>query len=147
MNVQRPVLALVLLLLLAGLCIYSWVDYENHLPYPTRKMIEENYQEFIGKEVFIFGEIREISGSEATVVAGGSPFTAAPISGKVGDLVEIVGVLGENYSLLVRSSLVYDRQSYQMEFVRSAAGAVLLVWMFFSSWKFTWRKFRFEEVK
>ncbi|MFN4133676.1 MAG: hypothetical protein ACK4GQ_04850 [Candidatus Hadarchaeales archaeon] len=147
MKVSRPVLALPLLSLLVALCFYSWLDVENHLPYPTRKMIEDNPQAFVGKEVFIFGEIEKISGDEAKVVSGNSVFTVTPLSGKAGDLAEVVGLLGENFNISVKSSLVYDRQSYWMEFLRSLIGATILVFLYFSSWKFSWKKFRFEEVK
>lgn len=146
MKASRWVLALPLIVLLFMLCFYGNLEYKKHLPYPTGSMIAEDYQAYIGKEVFIFGDVVEVRGGEAKISAEKLIFSAAPLSVKNGDLVEIVGILGENYVISVKQSLSYDRLSYYLVFIRSIVGAVILIAVFSTSWRFSWRRFRFEEV-
>lgn len=145
MNGKTGAATILLLLAIAFLSLYSHLEYKRHLPYPTRREISMDYQSYVGREVFVFGTVASVTENGAIVSSGELNFTVTPLVAKVGDLVEVLGTLGENYSMSSRRVVVYDRASYYSEFVRSLVGAVILIFVFFKSWKFTARKFRFAE--
>jgi len=77
------------------------------------------------------------------ISAGNLNFTIDHIPTRVGDKVEVLGRLGENYRIAVEKVLVYERMSYFMEFCRSLVGAALLAFFFLMYWKFKIKKFKF----
>ncbi|MEW6221773.1 MAG: hypothetical protein AB1476_00420 [Candidatus Hadarchaeota archaeon] len=137
--------AALLLLAIAALSIYSGLEYKRHRPYPTSDEIASGYQSYVGREVFVFGTVASVAENGVVVSSGELNFTVAPLSAKAGDLVEVLGTLGENYRLASSSVVVYDRASYYLELARSLAGAAILVFVFFRSWKFAAKKFMFVE--
>ena len=145
MRLEAKVLAPLILLALISLCAYSYFEMENHEPYPGTDEIRSNYQAYIGKQVSIFGDVTEIDQHTVTISSDGLNFKTQSLNAAIGDKVEIIGVLQEDYNITISNSLVYDRLGYYSVFLRSLAGVALLAFLFLKSWKFDARKFRFTE--
>lgn len=143
-SVSNRIKAALLLLVLLSLCIYSYLEYEHHIPYPNGVDVVSG-RKGQATVVFIFGTVTDTMGKTSVVSAGGYNFTVTPITAKVGDKVEVLGRLEENCRITAEKTVVYDSTNYYLLFVRSLAGAGLLVFVFFKSWKFEWRKFKFVE--
>lgn len=146
-KVTAKVLAPLLVLALISLCVYSYFESEHHLPYPTTDEVRSNYQVYVGKQVSISGTVVSAAENVGVVSSGGLNFTVGPLLSNVGDKVEVLGTLGENYRVTAEKSVVYGKLSYYSIFPRSLIGAILLAFFFLISWKFDLKKFRFAERK
>jgi hypothetical protein len=85
------------------------------------------------------------NGDVVTVSSEGLVFTVQPLRAVVGDKVEVLGILGEDYNITAIQTLTYDRLSYYSIFLRSLAGVGLLTFFFLKNWASDAKKFRFKE--
>jgi len=143
MRIQARFLFPLLVLVLISLSTYSYLEMGNHLPYPTMKEIRTDYRAHLGERVSIFGRVVGTAGDAGVVTSDGLSFTVVPLTAKVGDLAEVLGILGEDYRITAEKSLVYEGLSYYSTFLTSLVGAALLAFFFLKNWKFDLRKFRF----
>jgi len=145
MKLPTKILALLLLIALVSLCAYSYLEANKHSPYPGTGEIKSNYQSYVDKQITIFGDVTAINGDAAIVSSDGLNFNVQPINAAVGDKVEVLGVLGEEYNITATEVLTYDRLSYYAVFLRSLVGAGVLAVFFLKNWAPNFKKFRFEE--
>ncbi len=145
MRPPAKLLAPLIILALALLCAYSFIDAGNHSPYLGVGEIRSDYQAVVGKQVAIFGDVVSVDGDGGVVSSGGLDFTVRPMLAKVGNKVEVLGVLGSSYDISADQTLAYDSLSYYAVFLRSLAGAALLAFVFLKSWSFDRQKFSFKE--
>ncbi len=144
MKVPRVVTAILLLLVLFSLCLYSHLEYERHLPYPNGVDVISNQKGQVGM-VFIFGTVTSSSEDTSVVSSGGYNFTVKPMTARVGDKAEVLGMLESDYRISAEKTVVYNPTSYYLIFVRSLVGAALLAFVFLKGWKFEARRFKFVE--
>ncbi len=144
-RVPKKVTALLLLIAMISLCVYSSYEYPKNLPYPTVDEIVSNYQKNVGEKISIFGTVTRATSDTSVVSTGKSIFEVKPMMAKVGDKAEILGTLELDYQIRAESVLVYDGPSYYSIFARSLIGAGLLILIFLKNWKFKFKVFKFVE--
>jgi hypothetical protein len=137
--------ALLLLLALTGICIYSYLTLDANLPHPGAKQVRENYASCLRREVLLFGDVIESSENVSTILDEGLSFQVFGATAQPGDKVEVLGLLKENYRVLAQRVVVYGSVGYSAIFLRSLLGAGVLMACFFRKWRF--KNWRFREVE
>lgn len=146
---RRLLTAAILLVILAGFCIYYQENYEAH-QYPDTAAILKSYPA---------GETVSVSGKVASTSSGGFKLqdtgtkknvtytvsSSYPVS--PGDNVRLSGVLGPDYQISASRVLVTPKWSYEFLLLRSLLAFIFLAWLFNRYWKFNTKKMEFQRRK
>jgi len=154
MKLDRKAKAFLALFLLALLGIYYQSAAASHSIYFPKSELENNYSRFIGKRIGLSGMVTSVAESSFVIVAEYSDGlqikkkSFAIMQGAdaaVGDVVNVDGVLGEEYKVLPMKMIIYKKQDYRFLFIRSIFGPLFLLFLFFRNWRFNLREKRFVE--
>lgn len=146
---RRLLTAAILLVILAGLCIYYQENYKIH-QYPDTAVILKSYP--AGETVSVSGKVtstssgsfklQDTSTKEKVTYTVSSSYPVSP-----GDNVRLSGVLGPDYQISASRILVTPQWSYEFLLLRSFLAFVFLAWLFNRYWKFSTKKIEFQRRK
>lgn len=148
---KKLVIGFVLVVILFSLFIYSSIDHDKHDPSIDYKL--ENFEKFNNTEIKLGGKIKEINLSKKIIIIniGEPPYIDIEIDtekinfeGKVGDIVEVLGVLDSPKHVTAKKILVIPDWKNTLIYVRSLPAIPFALYLFFRAWKFNKKKFRFE---
>ena len=150
MKYKRIMLGIILALILFSLMIYSNMEYNNNDP--GIRYILENFDKFNNTKIFFGGRITEVNvtNHEISFPVPVRPWlmnVKIPNSEELpqeGDLVEIYGVLDGRSHVTAEKILVSENWEYNLIFYRSYLAIPFVLFIFFRTWRFNIKKFRFE---
>ena len=156
MKHKRLVMGILLTIILILLMLYSSLEYNNKefdILY-----IFENFEKYDDK-IIIAGEIVEINQTSQilTIYLMDPPYSLKKIKtdniefkgyipGK-GDIVEILGIEDEDNNVIAEKMLISQRWKHDLIFIRSLPAIPFVLFLFFRSWRFNRKTFRFEMRK
>lgn len=147
---KRLATAVILIILLTGLCLYYQENYQKHTNYPDTTMILAHYP---------LGEYVSVSGDVTSVYTGGFNLKDTGFNQKViytvesstsvsvGDNVGVMGVLEPSYHVKEYKIIVIPKWSYQFMLIRSFLAVLFLAWLFNRYWYFNPKKMEFRRRK
>ena len=148
---KRLVIGFVLVIILFSLFIYSSLAHNKYDP--DTEYILENFKKFNNTEITIGGKIKEINLSEQIIIIkiGEPPYIDIEIDteqidfeGKVGDIVEVLGVLVGPKHVTAKKILVTPEWKNTLIYIRSLPAIPFALYLFLRAWKFNKKEFRFE---
>lgn len=150
MKYKRLILGIILALILFSLMIYSNLEYNNNDP--GIKYILQNFDNFNNTKIFFGGKIIEVNETnhEISILAPVRPWlikVKLPNSEELpqkGDIVEIYGVLDGKGHVTAEKILVTKQWEYDLIIIRSLPAIPFALFLFFRTWRFNRKKFRFE---
>lgn len=146
----RIITGFILILILTILCINYNTNYESNLEYPSTGAILAEYPE--GSTVYVSGEVTGLNsdGFELQNDYNGKKvgyIIETSKKAEIGDNVQVVGILGPSLTLKSTEIIVMEKWSYEFVLIRSAFALILLIFIFFSYWKFDFKIFQFVRRK
>jgi hypothetical protein len=147
---SRKFIFITLLLALILLCTYYVSNYQQHLENPDTSIIIKNYP--LGETVAVAGSVLEVNSDSFTILDEyhGTDVIYTIFSTdkpSVGDEVEVLGVLGNSYTVVASKILVITKFDYNFMLVRSAIAVLIFLFLFRRYWRFDFRKFEFRRLK
>ena len=143
---KRGIVAIVSIALLISLMLYSCAEHNEKDP--DMEYILQHYEEFIGKEVYFTGKVKEINGTKVKIKLMEPPYKCINVAMegnfKVGDVVEILGILDGKEHVIAKKILVMKEWKYKLIFIRSLPAIPFVLYLFFREWRFNFKKFKFE---
>ena len=155
---MRLVVRLVVTLLAVGLVFGMGVHYdvaaEDHWPYPDTDDLAEDYGGHVGERTLLFGTVESVdpTSDQARIrvehTTGAFTLTVQGFEAEVepGGTVQVLGTLEPDYVLTVERVVVVNPSggAELIKFGLSAAGALLVLVVFFSRWGVDWGSYTFE---
>lgn len=144
----RILTGIILLVILAGLCIYYATEYQEHLKYPSYEVILNSYPE--GEVVNVGGTVTSVDNGLILIEENhqGQMITMKVESNtpvEVHDQLSVVGVLGTNNTIInVERVEVNEYWKYLFLLLRSLLVLILLGYLFHRYWSFDWEAFHFR---
>ena len=145
---SRIFIGLLLVATLLILCEYHYTNFEEHLEYPSTKMIQQDPESYDGWIISNGGIVSTVGESsfEITSMDRDVRFNFVIDSEEkvyMGDSVEVLGTFGAPNKISPDKMIVTRAQSRKMVYVRSLLGLLILVIAFFRSWRFDLKGFVF----
>ena len=140
---NRALMLLLLFLILLGLCIYYYDNYQSYQQLPNTDSILNNYPE--GKNISVSGTVTQTfsngfylkdSGDSQTVIY--TVYSNAQIS--PGDKIQVLGILGSDYQITAKQIKVTEKWSYYFLLLRSFLAFLFLAFIFNRYWKFDFKE-------
>jgi hypothetical protein len=140
---QRFITILVLFLVLIGLCIYYYDNFQNYQEHPGTGAVLKSYPT---------GEMVAVSGTVTQTFPGGfymvETYEGLLVTYKIitthavhpGDKAQVLGVLGPDYTITVHEIKVTEKWSYQFLLLRSFIVLLFLLFIFHRYWRFNWKE-------
>ncbi len=151
---KKILIAIILIIVLLTLFIYSSFEYNKYDP--DLNYILDNFEKYNNTEVNIGGKITDINLSQQIIFikTGESPYKEFEIdienvnfNGEIGDNIEILGTLNSPTQITAKKILVSPSWEYNLVYIRSLPAIPFALYLFFRSWKFNKKTFRFERRK
>lgn len=147
MRLRRRLLLLgVLCCLLFGLGVHYGAVEDERSPYPTTDELDADYGAYVGTETLVFGDVVAVDEAadratiEVSTETGSFELTVAGFENAVqpGGTVQVYGVLRADRTVEATNVAVVNPagSSNAYKYAVSAVGAVLVLVLFFSSWRF-----------
>ncbi len=131
---------MVLICAFVVLAAYYQANVTQHLEYLRESEVSANYAKYIGQNVTIIGSVVgtgvhsfELKGEYGTYTILSSQAVQR------GDGVSLVGTLQPRHQLRAVAMFVSPRLLSELVYVRSFVALIVLVVLFFVSWRFDWR--------
>ncbi len=145
---SRIIIGLVLLVILIILCEYHYTNFEEHLEYPSTKMIHQDPEYYDGQIISEGGTVSKVCDSFFVITSMDRDVRydfviATKDRVYLGDHVEVLGTFQAPNRITPDKMIVTPALSGKMVYVRSLIGLLILVIVFFRSWKFDLRRFVF----
>jgi hypothetical protein len=139
---RRGLIAVVLTCAFVVLAAYYQANIIQHLEYPRESEVRANYAKYVGQNVTISGGV--VATGVGSFQLKGEQSTYTILSSQAvqrGDSVTIVGTLQPGHQL--REVAMFDSPYPlgELVYVRSFIALIVLVVLFFVSWRFDWRAF------
>ena len=153
MKYQRIIVGLLLAIIFSLSILYSGLEYNKHDP--NINYIIENFEKFNNTQISFSGVIKEVNTStkQITISTPPYPYIIEIKTDKItkdmkqGNLVEILGILqGENH-VLAEKILVVERWKSDLIIIRSLPAIPFALYLFFRTWRFNKKTYRFERRK
>lgn len=149
---------LLVALALLGVAVASGVHYDavydHKWPYPTDEELHADYEQYVGEQVLLFGDIVSIdqTAHQATIEvdADGGPFTLTVVGidadVEPGGVVQVYGTVQPGHKIAGSNIVVVEASSKNRlyKFAVSGFGAVLVLVVFFRYWRIDWSSLTFE---
>jgi cytochrome c-type biogenesis protein CcmE len=147
---NRKFILISLVLALILLCSYYESNYEQHLEYPDISNILKNYP--IGQTVSVSGNVGDVyngsfilSDVYHNIEVNYTVYSPEKVSR--GDNVEVLGVLGNSYSITASKILVISGFDYHFMILRSVVVLLIFIYFFRRYWHFDFKKMVFRRLK
>ena len=147
---NRKFVLISLILALILLSSYYELNYQKHLEHPGTSIILKNYP--VGQTVSVSGNVREVyndsfilSNNYHQIEVNYTVYSPEKVS--LGDSVEVLGVLGNSYSITASKILVLSAFDYQFMIFRSAVILLIFIYFFRRYWRFDFDKMEFRRLK
>jgi len=141
----RILLILVLLVALVAMGVQYDATAGKHWPYPNAKQLSENYDRYVGEEVFLFGTVERINDQKQTarirVDHSGGAFLLSvrrvEVDVRSGGVVQVLGELQREHVIVAKNVAVVNpaKLSKVYKYAVSLVGVLLLVISFFQYWR------------
>ncbi len=153
MKQNRKILGIILIAILILLMLYSSLEHSKKgfdILY-----IFEDYETQDSK-ILVTGEIVEINHNNETILLRLSepPYTLKKIKiqnlesldyiPKKGDIAEIFGIKNEKNNITAEKMLFFERWKHDLIYIRSLPAIPFALYLFFRSWRFNKKTYRFE---
>ena len=153
MKNKRIILGIFLTVILTLLILYSGLEYNNHDP--SIEYILENFETYNNTKISFSGVIEEVneSNQKITVSIPQTPYVieiktdSLKVDMQKGNLVEILGVLDSKYHVKAEKILVIEQWKADLVIVRSLPAIPFALYLFFRTWRFNKKIYRFERRK
>ena len=153
MSHRRFFIGCFLLSLLLLLMVYYSLDYNNYDP--DSQYIFKHFEQFNTTKVTLIGEVKDVDRTNNTLLIqiGQSPpkgiillisTTENLNTTQQGDNIEVYGVLTSKNSITAEKLLISERWAYSLIFIRSLIGIPFVLYLFFRTWRFNRKTYRFE---
>jgi hypothetical protein len=158
MNTKRIFLALLIIIVLLSLMIYSDREYEhNDVQIKKYQHLFKNTELYNNTEISFFAEIIKINQTSNTIgiFIQEQPYTYPHVEINIknininisrlkkGDLIDIVGIIdGKNH---ITATKLWTNEQWKSDFIylRSLPAIPFALFLVFKSWKFNWKKLQF----
>lgn len=147
---NRKFIFIILLILLILLTVDYVSNYQKHLENPDTGVILKSYP--VGETVAVSGDVTGIGNNSFTIMdeyqnihVNYTIYSNEEVS--VGDEVEVLGTLQDNYQVSASKILVITSFDYNFMLVRSAVAVLIFLFFFLSYWRFDFKKFEFRRMK
>lgn len=149
---------LLVALALVGVAVAGGVHYaalyDQKWPYPTEDELHADYDQYVGKQVLLFGDVESIdrTANRATIEVraddGSITLTVEGIDAAVetGGVVQVYGTIRPGHTVTASDIVVVEESSGKRlyKFGVSGVGAVLALAAFFRYWRIDWSSLTFE---
>ena len=150
MKYKKIILGIILALILFSLMIYSNIEYDNKDP--GIKYILQHFDKFYNTKIFLGGRVIDVNvtNHEISIHAPVRPWLInikVPSGEELpqkGDVVEAYGVLDGRGHVTAEKILAYTELEHYLVYVRSIPAIPFVLILFFRTWRFNIKKFRFE---
>ena len=143
MDLKQIAAGSMLILILLSLCIYYHDYHESNLKYPSTAAILSQYPE--GSTVFISGTALKQNYNGFDLRDDNSWNTRYHIISnkhiKPDDYVQLLGILGQNYTVKSTRTVVETKHGYEFIILRSAIALITFMFIFLWYWKFNFKRF------
>jgi len=148
---KKLIVGITLIIFLFSLFVYSSLGHDKHDP--DIDYILENFDEYNNTEVAFGGVIKQINQSKKiiTIKTRTTPYKNIEIDiskidfeGETGDLVEILGTIKSPDLIKAEKILVTPDWKNTLIYVRSLPAIPFALYLFFRTWKFNRKTFKFE---
>ena len=147
---SRKLIFIGLILALIFLSSYYELNYQNHLENPNTAIIIKNYP--IGDTVAVSGNVRDVYNGSFILTdtyhqteVNYTIYSNQKVS--TGDSVEVLGVLGNSYTITASKLLVISSFDYLFMIFRSAIILLIFIYFFRRYWIFDIEKMEFRRLK
>ena len=124
------------------LAAYYQANITQHLEYPREGEVHANYAKYVGENVTITGSV--VATGVGSFQLKGLYGTYTILSSQAvqrGDSVTLVGTLEPGHQLRAMTTYASSQLLSDLVYVRSFIALIVLVALFFVSWRFDWRAF------
>ena len=150
MKNKRFIQGIFLTVILTLLILYSGLEYNNHDP--SIEHILENFETYNNTKISFSGVIKEVNTTDQqiTISIPQTPYVMKIKTDTIdetmqkGNLVEILGVLDGKYHVNAEKILVIERWKSDLIIIRSLPTIPFALYLFFRTWHFNKKTFRFE---
>jgi hypothetical protein len=142
---RRGITAVVLICAFVVLAAYYQANITQHLDYPSESEVSANYAKYVGQNVTISGSV--VATGVGSFQLNGTYGTYTILSSQAvqrGESVTLVGTLLPGHQLRTVAMFVSPRLLAELVYVRSFIALIVLVVLFFVSWRFDWQAFVFR---
>ena len=142
---RRGVIAVALICAFVVLAAYYQANITQHLDYPRESEVSANYAKYVGQNVTISGSV--VATGVGSFQLNGTYGTYAILSSQAvqrGDSVTLIGTLLPGNELRAVKMFVSPQLWGELVYVRSFIALIVLVVLFFASWRFDWRALVFR---
>jgi membrane protein implicated in regulation of membrane protease activity len=139
---RRGIIAVALICAFVVLAAYYQANVTQHLDYPRESEVNANYAKYIGQNVTITGRV--VATGAGSFELNGLYGTYTILSSQAvqrGDSVTLVGTLQPGHQLRAVATFVSPWLLGVLVYVRSFIALIVLVVLFFVSWRFDRRAF------
>lgn len=153
MKHKRLFIGVFLATILALLILYSGLEYNKYDP--NMEYIIENFEKFNNTIISFDGTIEKINTANQQIIVSIEQttykinVTTNTITDKMqkGNRVEILGTLDEKYHVTAEKILLIERWKSDLIIIRSLPAIPFALYLFFKTWNFNKKTFRFERRK
>jgi hypothetical protein len=154
--IARIVMSLLLIGGVASLGIHYDVQAGNHYPYPDTTDLKVSPEEYVDRQVFVFGTVKEIGGEQNTatirIETDEGPFTAevnrfsTQRGVQPGGVVQVYGTFQGEYLIQADNVRVVNPagSSNIYKYAVSIVAAILIMILFFRYWNLNLQTLSFE---
>ena len=150
MKYKRMVIGSILILILLSLMFYSNLEYNNNDP--GLKYILQNFEKFNNTNIFFGGKIEEVNITchEISILTPVRPwYMRVKLPNDIelpekGDYLEVYGLLDGKSHVTAEKILVIKPWESYLIVIRSIPAIPFALFLFFRTWRFNMKKFRFE---
>jgi hypothetical protein len=139
---RRGIIAVVLICVFVVLAAYYQANITQHLDYPRESEVNANYAKYVGQNVTISGGV--VATGVGSFQLKGEQSTYTILSSEAvqrGESVTVVGTLQPGHQLRAVAMFVSPSLLGELVYVRSFIALIVLIVLFFVSWRLDWRAF------
>jgi hypothetical protein len=139
---RRGIIAVVLICVFVVLAAYYQAEVTQHIDYPRESEVNANYAKYIGQNVTITGSVAATRVGSFQLNGQQSSYTILSSQAvQRGDTITLVGTLQPGHQLRAVAMFESPPLLGELVYVRSFVALIVLVVLFFVSWRFDWRAF------
>lgn len=150
MKHKRLIIGIFLAVVFTLLMLYSSLEYNNYDP--SIDYILDNFETYNNTKISFSGVIEEVNTTnhQITISIPRAPYLmeikidTIEDTMQKGDIVEILGVLDGKYHVTAEKILVIQQWKYDLIIIRSLPAIPFALYLFFRTWQFNKKTFRFE---
>lgn len=134
--------------------VYYSIDHNNYDP--DTQYIFDNFEQFNMTKVTLGGEVKNVDRTNNTLLIELTQpqkhlillsTTENINTTEQGDIVELYGILTSKNSMTAEKILISERWKYDLIFIRSLPAIPFVLYLFFRTWRFNRKTYRFERRK